>query len=497
MRRHTLPLLTVVLLALGTGTSGAVVENVNPPIVTSDNVDLVWSNPAASPATSMAFSPDSPHVFVSTRKGIETYDISNPELPVPVGYYPMVIDQNENMSIGYRPAEDEDGEDVKFVLIGSNGALVNHEYQVTTNRHVIVVDVTDPESPTAVADIETPSRTHTITCVNPECTYAYSDGRAQGEISIVDLRDWRDPQIAGTFRSVVTLGHDADYDATGLLWHVGGEGSVALDVTDPENPVQLNSTTVDGTRAPWNRFIHHNSERPFAENFAHLVDEEGNPIRDEDGNLTSGEPAIDSGNVLLVTEEFIVTNAATCPTGDGEGAFQTWHVPFLDADEYDRINPDHRSGHGTIRPLDRWQTELMESGETLRQPGFCSAHYFHFHPAGITTNAFYEQGTRFLDVRDPHDIKQVGYFFTPDQETFDARWVPAYDEDGVQTGELTNIVYTTDHVRGMDVLRFDLESLPDPEDTENLRAPILPEWLVPRPDLQARWSPDYGYACRL
>jgi hypothetical protein len=212
----------------------------------------------------MAFSPDSPHVFVSTRKGIETYDISNPEMPVLVAFEPMAIDQNENMSIGHRP---ETGE--KFVLVGSNGAIVGAQEQTLVNRYVVVVDVTDPLAPTTVAGIETPTRTHTITCIDPACTYAYSDGRTQGEISIVDLRDWREPRIAGTFRSVVPLGHDADYDDAGIVWHVGGQGSVALDVSDPEAPVELNSTerAGGGRQLEWNRFIHHNSQRPFADRF--------------------------------------------------------------------------------------------------------------------------------------------------------------------------------------------------------------------------------------
>jgi hypothetical protein len=202
--------------------------------------------------------------------------------------------------------------------------------------------------------------------------------------------------------------------------------------------------------------------------------------------------------VLLVTEEFILTNAATCPTGDGEGAFQTWYVPWLSAGRYDQVNPDREHGGGTIVPLDRWQTELADSGITLRQPGFCSAHYFDFHPAGVVAIAFYEQGTRILDVRDPWDIKQVGYFFTADQETFDARWVPVYDDDGRNTGEPSNIVYTTDHVRGMDVLRVDLGSLPGPR--RDRGAPCADSRLVAcaaARTWELRASPDYGYACRL
>jgi hypothetical protein len=59
----------------------------------------------------------------------------------------------------------------------------------------------------------------------------------------------------------------------------------------------------------------------------------------------------------------------------------------------------------------------------------------------LTVNAFYEQGVRFLDVSDPTDIRQVGYFVNPDSNTWAAYW-----HDG--------LVYVADSGRGIDVLRF-------------------------------------------
>jgi hypothetical protein len=284
-----------------------------------------------------------------------------------------------------------------------------------------------------------------------------------------------------------------------VLWHVGGQGSVALDVSDPLAPKTLNSTTLQAvSNRPWNRFIHHNSQRPFAQNFRHLtyIDESGQEqlLLDESGLPQSGEPSLQAGNVLLVTEELNLDTG--CATGEGEGAFQTWHIPFLDAGFYDQVNPTKTQGRGTIYPLDKWNTELGTGTQVRRMPGFCSSHYFDFHPSGIVAVGFYEQGVRFLDVRNPADIKQVGWFMVGGMETWAAYWVPEYGPDGKQTGKLSDIVYAADNNRGVDMLRFDLAGMEAPAETEDRTAPILAEWFDRAAAVAETRSRLWGYACR-
>lgn len=480
LRLAILALVVVTALPGGAVTSAAALDLTDAPLVTSDNVTLVTTRPEAAGAISMAFSSDTPHVYVSTLHGVLVYDTSTPEAPMLVGDLPMAIWQNEAMSLGERP----NGE--KFVIIASNQALVALGEVVTTNRHILVVEVTDPTAPTLVASLETPTRTHTVSCGSPSCEYAYSDGRTQGSMSIIDLRDFRNPQVAGTYASVVPSGHDQDLDDAGILWHVGGEGSVALDISDPVAPVPLNSTDERGvasgdyTGEPWNNFIHHNSFRPHATSF-----------------VPDAPPALESGNVLLVTEEdYLQLNEGSLACGDYEGSFQTWHVPYLDADRYLADNPDLTSGGGTIAPLDRWNTELLESGVTTPAGAFCSAHYFDYSDAGFVAQGWYQQGTRILDVRDPSDIKQIGYFFTGAQETWAAYWVPVRNANGVATDKPGELVYTADVVRGLDVLHVDLPVGP-PEETPARRAPIHESWLVADPTLVERLHPDWNVACPL
>jgi hypothetical protein len=387
-----------------------------------------------------------------------------------VGVAPLVNYQNEAMSLGERPNGD------KFLIIASNEAIVSPDgTTATNNRHAVVVEVTDPTNPKVVGDTPTTTRTHTISCGTPTCEYAYSDGRTQGAMSIIDLRNFRNPKMANTYRSVVPSGHDEDLDDAGILWHVGGQGSVALDISKPRQPVPLNSTDADGvasddyTGKPYNNFIHHNSLRPNARSFRQT--------RGSNGRLTSGTPSLRRGNVLLVTEEDylqISPNVGQC--GGYEGSFQTWHVPYLHAGQYAKDKPNGQAGKGTMRSLDRWNTELLDSKTTTPAGAFCSAHYFDYNQPGFVAQGWYQQGTRILDVRDPRNIKQVGYFFTGAMETWAAYWVPVRNGRGQVTDKSSNLVYTVDAVRGIDVLRVGLPSDQSPRDTEPKRAPILPQW---------------------
>lgn len=151
-------------------------------------------------------------------------------------------------------------------------------------------------------------------------------------------------------------------------------------------------------------------------------------------------------------------------------------------------------GNGSIGLLSRWNTELAGTGLALRRPGYCSAHYFAFHHDGFVAMGFFEQGLRILDVRDASRIRQVGYFFLPNQQTWDAHWVPVYDAAGRQTDQPSDLVYTADNYRGIDILRVDLSAATRSGAAVDLTAPILPEWLEAPTSPP---SPEWGYACRI
>jgi hypothetical protein len=286
--------------------------------------------------------------------------------------------------------------------------------------------------------------------VTSSCQFAYTAGDT-GKFSIIDLRDLDHPVEAGTAPSKASspntiftsgAGHYWDFDAAGVGWHTGSGGAAAFDVSDPLHPVARNSTDAHGTQTPWNDFIHHNSQRPNATRFR-----------------ANAKPSVGRGNVLLVTEEdyFNDGDELLC---DRAGTFQTWHVPSL-------------NGNATIAPLDIINPVKFGDGLSTPIGGFCSAHWFDYHQSGIVAQGYYQQGLRFIDVRNASDLKQFGYVTGGATEVWDAYWVPQRDRRGVAQRTKTNIVYTTDLVRGLDVYQVDVPGT-DLGETDDSLLDLLP-----------------------
>ena len=188
--------------------------------------------------------------------------------------------------------------------------------------------------------------------------------------------------------------------------------------TDPKHP-------------GWNDFILHNSYRPNATAFG-----------------PSGKPSLEHGNVLLVTEEdYEQTDCSKA------GSFQTWWVKRLDGTKE------------AIVPLDK--VELADLGNfPLPQGAFCSSHWFDSAPAGIVAAGFYGGGTQLIDVREPagHQVLRLrhlgrlrGLGHRSGCRSTGTAWPPS--------GSNSNVVYSIDAVRGLDVYAVDVPgtaSVPDP-----------------------------------
>jgi hypothetical protein len=119
----------------------------------------------------------------------------------------------------------------------------------------------------------------------------------------------------------------------------------------------------------------------------------------------------------------------------------------------------------------------------------CSAHYFD-ERGGLVAQGWYEQGTRILDVRDPANIKQVGYFVMPVTETWAAYWAP--------TAPSGDIIYTVDLARGIDVLRIKRPAAGAPPKKALVRKQWLSDGTIVTPgsDFSLENAP-FGWACRV
>ena len=187
----------------------------------------------------------------------------------------------------------------------------------------------------------------------------------------------------------------------------------------------------------------------------------------DSGRVTRARRA-GTGNVLAITEEDYAK-----PTCEGQGSLQTWRIT------------GERNADGTIKLelLDLWTTELNElANATGRSPATanCSAHWFD-EDRGLLAQGWYDQGVRFMDVNDPRDIRQVGYYVT--QGTFWAAYFAPADDR-------REIVYALDTASGIDVLRIDRSDMrPRRRAVGESELGDRRSWGKP--------SPRWGFACPL
>ena len=396
------------------------------------NVETVASIPALKLAIAVNFIDDT--MFVSTAHGIYSYDVSDPASPALLGALPMYIWENEDMDVD--PVRKR-----LFISRDPRGFTT----PVTPGSAfpygaVHVIDVSDPRLMVQAGFFLVPAG-HTTTCVN-NCDFVWTAGpyaNAQTQpdftgrpIYATDVTDPANPVPCPApidtdhFDGKSGYVHDVQVDSAGVAW-VSGEGGLRGYWTEGEHRNPLTGQVETATAcAPIPYAGAGSPESATPSRFMH------NSWRDADA-----DPAVVYG-----TEENIVSDCAT------SGRFVAYDVSAtLDG----RGFAPATAPTARMKTLDTWTPEA-QPGST----GCASAHYFTSRGDGLTANAFYEQGVRFLDVSDPTDIRQVGYFVNADSNTWAAYW-----HDG--------LVYVADSGRGIDILRFEGA----PATAPTVRAPAL------------------------
>ncbi len=401
-----------------------------PPLAASSNVQLLGTVPTG-PAFGIAFKDH--YAFVTGPQGLVVLDIAVAAAPVVIGAHPLPHFENEDVD-----------------LCGDVLMIVNDRASRDLGSILYVFDISVPASPTlaSVTPIGATGGTgrgsgHIATFVKPDCSQAWMDG---GDlVEVFDMSDPAAPVSRGKFESVASLSanfkvsHETSRDAHGLLWSVGGGGAAAYKLSaDPLNPILRASTSAAGVNpSPYNDFILHNSQRV--------------------------------GNTLYVTEEDYIDTDETPPGGcRGQGKFETWSISM-------RV--------GGVAPVDTWMTELNGSDSKATAAVNCSSHWFEVSK-DIAAVGWYEQGTRFLDVHSPSDIRQVGYYLPANGSTWAAYWSP--------TDPSRSIVYTADAYLGVQVLRIDRKL--DLSTMPTVTAPIPTAWFT-APTSAFLPSETWGFAC--
>jgi hypothetical protein len=422
----------------------------------SDNVTLLGKLPDSAGAIGARFSADGDTMYVTSATGLQIYDVSAPAAPRKLAQLPLPHFENEDVDVGR-----------ETVVITNDPSFSNVGL-------IYLIDVSDPVHPRirstlptnvpGVTGDDTTGNGHIANCI-AACDYLYTTGTSEG-LAIYDIRNLDAPRFVKTFALPGNgFTHDVHVDAAGIAWITGEDGTFGYDVSDPLNPVlQYRSDPAivntggglpgDDGSTPLD-FLHHNSLRTSID------------VTDAGEVRPAAQPGL--GNVLAVTEEDYAK-----PTCEGQGSIQTWRIT-------DQRNPD---GSLKLELLDMWTTELNELANLQgRSPatGNCSAHWFD-EDRGLLAQGWYDQGVRFLDVNDPRDIRQVGFYAT--QGTFWAAYFAPADA-------AREIVYALDTTSGIDVLHIDrggaMATRRKPASLSDLAAGR--PWAV----ASARW----GFACPL
>jgi hypothetical protein len=421
-------LASVAALWIGFGAAPGGALPAIPPLATSSNVEVLGTVPTG-PALGIAF--QDRWAFVTGPTGLTVLDIAAPASPRVVAVHPLPHFENEDVEV-----------------CGDTVLITNDRITRDVGSILYAFDVSTPTDPRLVS--ATPvgltgsgrGAGHIANFVSDDCSLMWLDGG--DHVEVFDLSDPAAPRSLGKFESVASrsaafrVTHDTEKDLRGILWSVGGGGVAGYRLTDdplaPELVASSGDTAVNPS--PYNDFILHNSQR--------------------------------NGSALLVTEEDYVDTDEVPPGGcRGQGKFETWAVSMK---------------VGGLRPLDTWMTELNGSDSKATFSINCSSHWFD-ESKDLVAVGWYEQGTRFLDVHDPRNIRQVGFHLPANGSTWAAYWSP--------TDPTKRIVYTADAYLGVQVLRIDRKA--DLSTMPTLTAPIPAAWANATPTYAA--ADVWGFAC--
>lgn len=275
--------------------------------------------------------------------------------------------------------------------VDTNGSiLLVSDQQIRGNLEIW--DVEDKDAPVLIAEL-TGIRDHTFTCVL-RCRYAYG---ANG--SIVDLRDPADPKRIGAWGQ---LSPNDGFDTTEVSPGRVLTASRTIYLLDGrKDPVHPKIVAQGGTSD--NRLIH-----------------------------SLRWPNRGTDRFFLVQGE---TPASTICDEDS-GAFMTWDTRGYRKTRSFRLLDEYRVANGTVA-----------DGSPPANVLGCTAMWFQEHPSfedgGLVASAFFDHGTRFLDVSAKGKISELGYFLPAGGQTIATYWIT--DE----------IVYAIDTTRGIDILTFD------------------------------------------
>jgi hypothetical protein len=275
--------------------------------------------------------------------------------------------------------------------VDTNGRILLVSDQDVT-RTLEVWDVEDKTTPVLLATLENLSD-HTFSCVL-DCRYAYGAGG-----SIIDLRDPVNPEHVNHWGPVASGdGFDVTEVSSGRVL----TATRAIQLLDATKDVVRPTVVAQGT-SPDGRLIH--------------------SLRWPNGGRD---------RFFLVQGE--TPFSQKCETDSG--AFMTWDTRGYRRTHSFHMIDEFRVTNGTVT-----------DGNPPANAAGCTDMWFQEHPSfsngGLVAVAFFEHGTRFLEVGPRGHISEAGYFMPLGGETIASYWITK------------DIVYAIDMTRGIDILRYE------------------------------------------
>nr|WP_255632186.1 hypothetical protein [Amycolatopsis sp. TNS106] len=397
------------------------------------NVKAVGNVPDAQGAIAMGFLQYGKRdvMAVSGEFGLKVYDLTkNPTAPKLIGEVSLPgLWETEDTEVDVKR---------KLVFLARDPRAYGGTTQ-TGESGIYIIDLKNPDKPAILSYTKVPAG-HTTSCVD-DCRYLWTGGPSKAAnqpaewggrpIWVTDIRDPRNPK---TFPNPIELArndgktdyvHDVQVDAVGVAW-VSGRGGVRGYWTNgyhrdpvqgkvrratPFDPVPYAGGGVEETAAP-SKFMH-NSFHPAGHRSADGAD--SNRRHGRDLIYATEESFLDG-----CAGDGVLTISSLKSSYNGEGWRSTPEKPFR------------------LESVGTWSVAGQEGSDPAS--GDCSAHYFDIR-GKVLVQSFYAQGTRFLDVSDPTDPKQIAYFRPADASAWAPYWHKGY-------------VYVADNTRGIDILKL-------------------------------------------
>jgi hypothetical protein len=494
MARRVAPLVLAALCALAVAAPAPAQEM-------SSNVERVATIPALKTAIAINFIDDT--MFVSTAHGVYSYDVSDPADPTPLGALPMYIWENEDVDVDAARKRLFISRDPRgFTTPATPGALFPygavHIIDVSdpgAMRQLNVFTVPAGHTTSCVNQCDF------VWTAGPYANEQTQPDWVGRPVFATDVRDPAKPKPCpepidtGRNDGVTDYAHDVQVDSRGIAW-VSGAGGVRGYWTEGRHvnplsgheetatacdPIPYAGSGTPDTATP-SRFMHNSFRDPGADppkpaastravaSASRKHRKRARHRRARARHRKAGRPRCQKAKgraracnpdakppakghdkpkpkpkppkpkppappagpsmrdrTLYGTEENVVSDCATA------GRFVTYDLAGTFDGEGWR---DTARTHHRMKALDTWTPEGQDGSS-----GCASAHYFSLRSDHVSANSFYEQGVRFLDVSDPRNIRQVGWYRPDDANVWAPYWHKGY-------------VFVADFTRGVDVLHF-------------------------------------------